>query len=180
MLTYVRREERRPIQGWGRLTSLFRHSAGFVEDSELPGDFAERRLNRRIYAYWDSIRGRAKYPSPLEVKGAELGEDWHHCFILDISANFGFSKFDFLGIELAKYSGVFLSGRNDWTSTVLDKATGHVGKVMKTGGPVMCDDDLVLFDGRVLMFRSVLLPLSRDGERITHLLGAANGKLIDP
>ena len=179
MLTYVRREERKPVQGWGRLTSLFRHGPHFVENNELPVDFAERRLNRRIYAYWDALRGRSKFPSPLDVNGAELGEDWQNCFVLDISANFGFSKFDFLGGELAKFSGVFLSGRNDWTSTVLDKATGHVAKVLKTEGPVLCDDELVLFDGRVLLFRSVLLPLSRDGERITHLLGAANGKLAD-
>ncbi len=176
MLTYLRREERKP-SGWSRLTSLFRPGSGFVEDNELPQDIAERRLNRRIYNYWAARRGSGCLPAPGEITPAELGEDWPFCFILDISAGFGFPKFDFLGAELAKFSGVFLSGRNDWMSTVLDKATGQVGKVVESGGPVFCDDELTLFDGRRLLFRSVLLPLSADAMTITHLLGAANGKL---
>ena len=176
MLTYLRREERKP-SGWARLTGLFRPGSAFVEDKELPQDLAERRLNRRIYNYWEVKRGGAGFPMPAEVKADELGEDWPFCFILDISASFGFPKFDFLGAELAKFSGVFLSGRNDWTSTVLDKATEQVGRVVESSGPVFCDDELTLFDGRRLLFRSVLLPLSADSMTITHLLGAANGKL---
>lgn len=173
MLTYLRREERRP-SGWARLTGLFRPGSGFVEDNELPQDLAERRLNRRVYSYWEAKRTAARFPAPTDIKAAELAEDWPFCFVLDIGA--GFPKFDFLGAELAKFSGVFLSGRNEWTSTVLDKATGQVGKVIESGGPVFCDDELTLFDGKRLLFRSVLLPLSADGTRITHLLGAANGK----
>jgi len=178
MLTYLRREERKPT-GWGRLTSLFRPCPGFVEDNELPQDLAERRLNRRIYNYWDAKRAGVCFPQPGEILPEDIGEDWPYCFILDISGCFGFSKFDYLGKELAKFSGVFLSGRHDWTRTVLDKATEQVSKVVKNGGPVFCDDELTLFDGRRLLFRSVLLPLSADGRSITHLLGAANGKLAD-
>jgi hypothetical protein len=178
MLTYLRREERRP-SGWGRLTALFRPGSGFVEDNELPKDLAERRLNRRVYGYWDAKCRAAGFPRPADISAEELGEDWPYCFILDISGCFGFCKFDFLGQELAKFSGVFLSGRRDWTLTVLDKATGQVSKVVESGGPVFCDDELTLFDGRRLLFRSVLLPLSADQMTITHLLGAANGKLAD-
>ena len=180
MLTYLRREERKPQHGWGRLASLFRSGPGFIEDSELPQDFAERRLNRRVLSYWDSKRSKGALPRPGDIRGDELGADWPYCFILDIRRDYGFTKFDFLGIELAKFSGVFLSGRTDWKSTVLDKATSQVGKVVATGGPVLCDDELVLFDRRRLVFRSVLLPLSGNGKAITHVFGAANGKLVQP
>jgi len=175
MLTYLRREGRKP-SGWSRLTSRFKPDSAFVEDKELPQDIAERRLNRRVYSYWELKHGAAGLPAPSDIKPEELSEDWPFCFILDIGAGFGFPKFDFLGAEIAKYSGVFLSGRRDWTSTVLDKATGQVSKVVASGGPVFCDDELTLFNGRRLLFRSVLLPLSADGMTITHLLGAANGK----
>ena len=177
MLTYLRREEHKPPTGWGRLTSMFRTGPAFVEDNELPQDFAERRLNRRVFSYWESKRMQGRHPAPQEIRAEELGTDWQYCFVLDISTNYGFAKFDYLGAELAKFSGVFLSGRHDWTQTVLDKATGQVARVVKSGGPVLCDDELKLFDGRQLLFRSVLLPLSRDGQVISHILGAANGKL---
>jgi len=176
MLTYLRREERRPT-GWSRLTSLFRPGSDFIEGNELPLDLAERRLNRRVYNYWESKRATQAFPRPADIVPEELGEDWQSCFILDISSCVGFLKFEFLGPELAKFSGVFLSGRYDWASTVLDKATGQVAKVVSSGGPVFCDDELTLFDGQRLLFRSVLLPLSADQSATTHILGAANGVL---
>jgi hypothetical protein len=177
MLTYLRRGERKPSNGWGRLASLFRTGSDFVEDNELPLDFAERRLNRRVLAYWESKRTQTALPALRDISGAELGLDWPHCFVLDIRRDYGFTKFDFLGTELAKFSGIFLSGRTDWKCTVLDKATNQVGKVLATRGPVLCDDELTLFDGRRLLFRSVLLPLGSSA--ITHIFGAANGRLID-
>src|SRR5262249_38942269 len=133
--------------------------------------------NRRIYNYWEAKRATSAFPRPADIDPAELGEDWQSCFILDIRSCVGFSKFEFLGPELAKFSGVFLSGRQDWASTVLDKATGQVSKVISSGGPVFCDDALTLFDGQRLLFRSVLLPLSADQVSMTHILGAANGIL---
>lgn len=177
MLTYLRRDGERPRTGWQRIASLFRPGPNFVEGHELPQDFAERRLNRRVFSYWEEKSTEAGLPKPTDIKGEDLGEDWGSCFILDARSDHGYPKFDYLGRELARFSGVFLSGRHDWNRTVLDKATEQVAKVLKTGGPVLCDDELTLFDGRRLLFRSVLLPLSSDGVAITHLLGAANGKI---
>jgi hypothetical protein len=178
MLTYLRREERKPTNARRFWRSRLEGRPGFVEANELPQDFAERRLNQRVFSYWQGMRCEGSLPAPGDVDPAELGDDWAHCFILDMSADYGFSKFDYLGISLAKFSGVFLSGHNDWTRTVLDAATDQVAKVVERAGPVLCDDELTLFDGRRLLFRSVLLPLSVGGGRITHLLGAANGKLV--
>ncbi len=179
MLTYLRRETERPRTGWARLTALFKPGANFVEGHDLPQDFAERRLNQRVYRHWCECRRPDRFPAPAEISAATIGEDWDSCFILDARGDHGYPKFEYLGRRLAKFSGVFLSGRRDWTRTVLDKATEQVAKVLSSGGPVLCDDELTLFDGRRLLFRSVLLPLSVDGAAITHLLGAANGKLIE-
>lgn len=181
MLTYLRREVELPRTGLSRLTALFKPSSRFVEEHDLPRDFAERRLNQRIYALWCERRPRGGFPSPSEIRPEEIGEDWDSCFLLDARGDHGYPKFDYLGRRLAKFSGVFLSGRNDWNRTVLDKATEQVAKVLATNGPVLCDDELTLYDGRRLLFRSVLLPLSATASTtITHLLGAANGKLLDP
>lgn len=178
MLTYLRREERKPTNARPFWRSRLGGRPDFVEASELPHDFAERRLNQRVFSYWQTLRCEHELPSANDIDPSELGDDWDHCFILDLSADYGFPKFEYLGTSLAKFSGVFLSGHNDWTRTVLDAATDQVAKVVDSTGPVLCDDELTLFDGRRLLFRSVLLPLSVGGGRITHLLGAANGKLV--
>ena len=41
------------------------------------------------------------------------------------------------------------------------------------------EEEITRFDGRTLLFRATLLPLSGDGKRIDYVLGAANGKLVD-
>jgi hypothetical protein len=179
MLTYLRREPGRPRTGWTWLSALFRSDSNFVEGNELPQDVDERRLNQRVFQYWQDHRPPGGFPAPADICAEALEEDWESCFILDARGDHGYPKFDYLGRRLAKFSGVFLSGRTDWNRTVLDKATEQVAKTLSTKGPVLCDDELTLFDGRRLLFRSVLLPLSADGATITHLLGAANGKLVD-
>jgi hypothetical protein len=179
MLTYLRRDGERPRTGWARIAAFFKPGTGFVEGHELPQDFAERRLNQRVFSHWEDKRPSDGFPSPGDIRAEELGDDWENCYILDAGGDHGYPKFDYLGRQLARFSGVFLSGRKDWNQTVLDKATEQVSKVLRTRGPVLCDDELTLFDGRRLLFRSVLLPLSADGSSITHLLGAANGKLCE-
>jgi hypothetical protein len=158
---------------------LFKPGSGYVEGHDLPQDFAERRLNQRVYGRWSEHCQPGRFPAPGDIRAEDLGEDWDSCFILDARGDHGYPKFAYLGRRLAKFSGVFLSGRQDWNRTVLDKATEQVAQVLKSGGPVLCDDELTLYDGRRLLFRSVLLPLSADGIAITHLLGAANGKLCE-
>lgn len=179
MLTYLRRDGGKPRNPWARVVELFRPAPSYIEDHELPSDFAERRLNQRVYSYWQERRPQAGFPAPTDLKPDGLGADWDFCFVLDARSDYGYPRFEYLGRGLARFSGVFLSGRHEWNRTVLDKATDQVARVLKTGGPVFCDDELRLFDGRRLQFRSVLLPLSASGGAITHLLGAANGRVTD-
>ena len=72
----------------------------------------------------------------------------------------------------------FLGGKDDWSLTLLDKATHRFQDAMTHRQPVMLEDEIVRYDGTQLLFRSILLPLSDNGETINYLLGAANGKII--
>ena len=102
-----------------------------------------------------------------------------HCFILDTVAARNFPYFQYLGPELAKYCGVLLSGQTDWTQTLLDKAVGQFNDAVEKRLPVLVENKMTLFDGRKLLFRSVLLPISDDQQTINYLLGGANGKIRD-
>jgi hypothetical protein len=138
---------------------------------------AERRLTYRVLHYWESLRGERPFPSLADIENGEVPDFWPWCFVLDTQRDYPTPYFQYLGKDLAKYSGIYLSGKDDWRMTLLDKAAMHLDRTLAGREPILIEDELVRFDGRELLFRSIMLPLSDDGETITHVLGAANGRL---
>lgn len=139
----------------------------------------ERRLVGRLLAYWHHLCEGRSYPALVDVDPAQIGDDWRWSFILDTKSYSDIPNFSYIGPDIAKYSGIYLSGADSFTTTLLDLATHRLARVYSEGCPLLIEDDVVRFDGKRLMFRAVLLPLSDDGETINFVLGAANGKLED-
>ena len=146
--------------------------------SQRPATVEDQRLVQRILARWQDWCLGDEFPRRADIAGDVFGDDWKDCFILDRTSEHPFPIFDYMGSSLAKFSGIFLSGASDWTETLLDKATGHVDEVFEKRDVVLIEEKLTRFDGERLAFRCILLPLSEDGRTITHILGAANGKLL--
>ena len=138
---------------------------------------SERRLVRRLLAYWQERRGGREFPALGDIDAEAIGDMWPSCFVLDTISNREFPYFRYLGSDLFKYSGIFLSGETDWALTLLDKAVGNFREALETRVPILIEDELIRYDGSRLLFRSVLLPLSDDQETVNFLLGAANGIL---
>lgn len=147
--------------------------------SNQPATVTDLRLVQRTLAHWQEWRLGGEFPRRADIDEDVFGDDWKDCFILDCQAKHPFPVFERIGSSLAKFSGIFLSGASDWTETLLDKATDHVGEVFETRDAVLIEEVLKRFDGERLAFRCILLPLSDDGVTITHVLGSANGKLLD-
>ena len=103
--------------------------------------------------------------------------DWPSCFVIDALAPHPFPTFTYMGAEIAKYSGTFLAGKDDWNQSILDKATAHLSDVTEKRDAVLVEEKLVRFDGAKILLRCVLLPLSEDGGQVSHILGAVNGRL---
>ncbi len=139
----------------------------------------ERRLVGRMLAYWHLLCQGRSYPRLKDLDVEAIGDDWRWAFILDTESHRDFPNFRYLGPALAKYSGIFLAGEDAFTSTLLDVATHKLDCVFRDGSPLLLEDVVTRFDGRRLMFRAVLLPLSDDGKHINFVLGAANGRLED-
>ncbi|TNE57974.1 MAG: PAS domain-containing protein [Alphaproteobacteria bacterium] len=138
----------------------------------------ERRLIRRILQYWLDKAGERAFPTLDDIDPTELRGDWHWCFVIDQLHDHPFPIFSYMGAEVGKYSRILLSGHDDWSKSVLDKATIHYGQVLERRDAVLVEEKLLRFDGKEIAFRAVLLPLSSDGENITQILGAANGKIL--
>lgn len=140
---------------------------------------AERRLTYRLLNYWEALRGVRTYPAVSDIEGTTIPDVWPWCFVLDTKRDYPSPYFHYLGENLAKYSGIYLSGKDDWRMTLLDKAASHLDRTLSAREPILIEDELVRYDGRRLLFRSIMLPLSDDGTAISHVLGAANGRLKD-
>jgi hypothetical protein len=139
----------------------------------------ERRLSRRMLQYWLEKSGDRDFPKFSDIDPHELRGDWHWCFVIDQLAGHPFPIFSYMGAEVGKYSRILLSGHDDWSKSILDKATVHYGDVLERRDAVLVEETLQRFDGQSIMFRAVLLPLSEDGKTITQILGAANGKIVE-
>jgi hypothetical protein len=137
----------------------------------------ERRLVLRLMEFWEARRQGRRFPALADIDPGAIADLWPSCFVLDTARHPSFPYFHYFGPALAQYSGVFLSGKSDWTATLLDKAVAKYREALLRQEPVLIEDELTRFDGRRLLFRSVLLPLSDDQRSVNFLLGAANGKL---
>ena len=140
-----------------------------------PQPATDRRLSRRLVDHW-ARASRGRFPSWHAIQAADLGDDWSWAFAVDVEKSIGFPYFVFLGDNLAKLSDVYLCGVTDWATTLLEKACADVFDTVAEEGPVFREDLLTLCDGRRLLFRAVTVPLANDGEHITHVLGAVNGR----
>jgi hypothetical protein len=147
-----------------------------VTHDDWPAE-AERRLTWRLFNYWDRVRDNRPFPALADIDGAAIPDMWPWCFVLEAENGMSAPYFHYLGSELARYSGVFLSGADDWRLTLLDKAASHLDRTLTARAPVLVEDELRRYDGRELLFRSIMLPLSDDGATVGHVLGAANGLL---
>lgn len=136
---------------------------------------ADRRIGRRLVDVW-ARAARGRFPTWPALQEVDLGEDWDWVFAVDLEKSVGFPYFIYLGRKLAKLSDVYLTGDSDWTMTLLEKAASEVYAAVAAEGPHFSEDSVTLCDGRRLLFRAVTVPLANDGENISHVLGAANGR----
>ncbi|GJL93176.1 hypothetical protein [Hyphococcus sp.] len=153
-----------------------------TEVLEKPGNFAlkrvtERRLTERVKNKWARI-ARDRLPSLKEVETINFGPDKPFCFAVDLRLSDVFPYFLFMGEELAKYSTVYPMGDPRREKTLLDTALAKMDEAALNRMPVEFSEIKRLDDGRRVAFRSILLPASENGEDVTHIFGAASGRIL--
>jgi hypothetical protein len=146
-----------------------------VED-ELPQGM-ERRLVLRLLTHWRAICGDRDYPSFSEVEPENMPEMWHNCFVLEVIGHEEDPVFRAAGGEIMSHSADSLIGTpvSFWTpDTLIGVAVSHTRDVLRKGVPMSHGDEFMKIDGTRVLYRSILLPMSDDGETISGLLGAVN------
>lgn len=136
----------------------------------------ERRLVLRILRYWEFLRGERRFPAPDDVDPADLPEEWRNCVLVDTSGAPETWEFRHVG-EGFNTLGPVVGPGVKWASSEKDSflglTTSYIPKVLGRLIPISVSGEIER-GGERIRYRSILLPLSADGDQVTAVLGAAN------
>jgi hypothetical protein len=141
----------------------------------------ERRLVLRVLNYWRHLAGEREFPSVEDIKTDDIPEIWPNCFILDPADTPDDPVLVEIGEYLEEEFGKDARGKRVSevvTGTLLAAALGHYRQVAAKKVPISLGGDYINSDGVKVLYRSIILPLSGDGETIDKFFGAANSRSV--
>lgn len=153
-----------------------------VVGEDLPQGM-ERRLVHRLLAYWRGLQSGDEFPSFAAIDPGEIPDIWGNTFVLEVVGNESDPVFRALGDEIAAHYGASLI--DSYVSEVPENSlvsvsVGYLDEVLRKGVPISRGGDFRKDDGTEVLYRSILLPMSDDGETISGILGAANCREVEP
>lgn len=143
----------------------------------------ERRLVLRLLGHWRDLCGDRTSPTFEALDPASIPDMWPHCFILEGIGDGAVPVFRVVGEELAAQAGVPLVGAPITAApsdTLAGRAVSYADEIVRTGIPVSRGGSFVNAAGNSVLYRSIILPMSDDGETMSGLLGAANCREVVP
>ncbi len=146
------------------------------EQSDTPQGM-ERRMVLRLLAHWRDWCGSDRFPSFENVEPAAIEEMWGYCFVLDFLGFTDDPVIRMVGDDLLAYlpgpiAHIRLSEAPP--KSLIEHAAGYYGEVLSREVPISRGGQFKKYDGKKVLFRSIILPMSDDGYTISGLLGAAN------
>lgn len=136
----------------------------------------ERRLVLRMLDYWEYLRGERAFPKSGQIDPGVLGDDWPNCLMVDAGTDNSGWLLRAVGDNLKPDVPDKMLGRrvsDCGGGSFLGLATSYIPKVIEKRVPVAISGEIKEGDHKVL-YRSILLPFSDDGEQVNAILGAAN------
>ena len=141
----------------------------------------ERRLVLRLLGHWRKLCGDRRFPSFAELDPEEIPDMWRHSFVIELSEDTGAPVFRAMGEVLAQEVVTSLVDNpvsNAPEESLPGKAIVYLDEVLTKAVPVLRGGEFVRSDGTRVLYGSVLLPMSDDGEKISGILGAANCRSV--
>jgi len=140
----------------------------------MPGSYSERRMVGQALALWERLRGGRSFPSRADCHDVATGEIEPNTFLIAVSENEDEDEVVGCGTALRDALGCDPTGQK--VGKVLPSATERgltfwrVAAELKK--PIADIGSFTNAKGEEVLYRSVLLPLSDDQERVNYLLGA--------
>lgn len=137
----------------------------------------ENRGTFRLLSYWKEACGEQNYPSINDISVGEMGDLWDMCFIINFQEgqrgeiqHFGSGLIEIFGKD---YTGAVFTEISD--NPILVDINQSIEEMMLMQAP-SSHCATVEVEECVLRYRSLVAPLSSDGEVIDFLVGTTNFK----
>jgi hypothetical protein len=143
----------------------------------------ERRLVVRLLQYWRGLNDQDKIPSESDIDPKAIPDMWPNCIVLDVAGKETDPEITYIGTELAARAGAELSGRtlsSAPANTLVSEGMSYYGQVLAKKVPITFGGEFTDSRGVKILYRSIILPLSVDGDGVNRLLGAANCREVVP
>ena len=137
----------------------------------------ERRMVLRVLHRWREVSGEHAMPLIGDVSAEAFREFWPYCFVLDFTRGEENPVFLEFGEELEEICGRNMARRpakETPAPTVMSESFRYCYEELRKKVPVTRGGELRQGNGTLVLYRSVLLPITTGGEDVTHILGAAN------
>ena len=147
---------------------------------EMPKS-AERRLVLRLLKYWRDLlndeRDGRLFPPLADIDPTAIHKIWQHCFALHLFGHESGPVFRAVGVEFSGYFGGSLADlpvSQLAPDSLTARASYYFPEVLEKNAPISRGVEIEGPDGVRILYRSILPPMSDDGETISGFLGAAN------
>jgi len=147
---------------------------------DAPPDGRERRLSLRLLNYWRDMSAGRPFARMSDLDGSAIPDMWPSCFILDCRAGQE-PVFAYIGSDFTEWVSGDMLGKPASAAPrdgLLGAAAAFYGQVLRKRAPITLGGEFVDTEGRTIRYRSLLCPLSSDGETIDCLLGGANCRVV--
>ena len=122
---------------------------------------------------WKKIAGGA-FPRRSQIDPRDFGNDWSNCLMIDLDQVTHRSRFAYLGNSLRDPTWPTFDRQaisECLEGTLLELVTRHIQRVTVKKSPVSFGGS-ARHDESEILYRTILLPLSENGDRIDGILAA--------
>lgn len=141
----------------------------------------ERRFVLRLLDYWQVVRGDREFPKPEDMNLNDMGKDAASSALLELANRPEGAIFRHVGLRLRPPGWSPEQSRTAGEApqgSLLQELLRNLAQVIDRPVPLSLGGAFRL-QGRAALGRSILLPLSADGLRATHVFGGINYRFVD-
>ncbi len=138
--------------------------------------YHDRRITEQLILHWNQLRKERLFPTIEELDSENLVQIWPDCYILvlDAESSAGF-RFKYLGDNIRH----FVSGKSIIDKELSRRLWQSFRTILETKKPVVEESELTLSENEVIKYRTILLPLGPDEEKVDHVFGGIRFRVFD-
>lgn len=119
-------------------------------------------------------------PAWSDIQSLDLGADWASCFAVDLALSDPAPYFLYMGEALEEFADAWVVETGAGEHALMDVLLDPLDDIVLAKSEIHLNKTFRLANGGRARLRCIAMPLSDNGADVTHIFGAANGKLVSP